>query len=302
MSDGSITVGRHRIDLSNRGKILFPDSGITKGDLIAYYRRIAEIALPHYRDRPLTMQRFPDGLAGDGFFQKDAPDHFPDWIDRVSMDKENGTVVHVVANSAATLTYLANQGCITPHLGLARRDRPNHPDRLVLDLDPSDDDFGKVQEAAKSLKELLDEIAVASFVQTTGSRGLHVVVPLDRSADFDSARDFARALMESVARRHGDTVTLEHRKARRGDRVFLDYLRNAYGQTAVAPYAVRAREGAPVATPLQWREVGAGDLTPGKYTIRNIFRRLAQTTDPWSGMARRACSVAAARNRLSGLS
>lgn len=301
MNGDTITVGGHSIELSNRGKVFFPESGLTKGDLVEYYHRIAEVALPHYRDRPLTMQRFPDGIGEEGFFQKDVPDYFPDWVERVTLDKENGTVNYVLANNAATLVYLANQGCITAHLSLARRDKPNHPDRLVFDLDPSDDDFGKVQDASKRFKDLLDELNLASFVQTTGSRGLHVVVPLDRSADFDAVRDFARALTECLAERHADTLTIEQRKKRRGDRVFLDYLRNAYGQTAVAPYAVRAIEGGPVATPLRWDEVRAGDLGPQGYSMTNIFRRLAQIDDPWAGMAHQARSIDAAQRRLSEL-
>lgn len=295
----SIAVDGHEIELSNLDKVLFPKSGLTKGDLVAYYRGIANVALPHYRDRPLTMQRFPDGIAEEGFFQKQVPDHFPDWIDRVELDKQDGTVTHAVANSAATLVYLANQGCITPHLSLARRDRPDNPDRLIFDLDPSDNDFAKVREAAKQLKSLLDELELASFVQTTGSRGLHVVLPLDRAADFDAARDLALALAECLSARHPDALTVEQRKVKRENRVFLDYLRNAYGQTAVAPYAVRAIEGAPVATPLRWDEVNAADLDARSYTTDNIFRRLAQVDDPWSGMAQNACSVATARRRLS---
>jgi len=294
----SIAVDGHEIELSNLDKVLFPKSGLTKGDLVEYYRGIANVALPHYRDRPLTMQRFPDGLAEEGFFQKQVPDHFPDWIDRVELDKQDGTVTYLVADSAATLVYLANQGCITPHLSLARRDKPDNPDRLIFDLDPSDNDFAKVREAAKRLKSLLDELELASFVQTTGSRGLHVVVPLDRAGDFDTTRDFARALVECLSARHPDALTVEQRKVKREDRVFLDYLRNAYGQTAVAPYAVRPIEGAPVATPLRWDEVKAADLDARSYSIDNIFRRLAQIGDPWSGMARTACSVAAARRRL----
>ena len=301
MSGDALEVDGHTIELSNRDKVLFPESGLTKGDLVDYYHRIAEYALPHCRDRPLSMQRFPDGIGAGGFFQKDAPDYFPDWIERAELRKHNGAVRYVVANDAATLVYLANQGCITPHLGLARRDKPNHPDRLVFDLDPSGRDFGKVQDAARHLKVLLDDLDLTSFVQTTGSRGLHVIVPLDRSADFDEARDFARALMQHLAGRHGDTLTIEQRKNKRGNRVFLDYLRNAYGQTAVAPYAVRAIEGAPVATPLRWGEVGTGGLDPQRYTMRNIFRRLAQIDDPWADMTHLGYSVDTAQMRLSGL-
>lgn len=301
MSAEPLVIAGHEIEFSNLDKVLFPKSGLTKGDLVEHYRRIAEFALPHYRDRPLSMQRFPDGIDAEGFFQKNLPDYFPGWIDRVALKKEGGSVTYVLANHAATLVYLANQGCITPHLSLARQDKPDHPDLMIFDLDPSDDDFGKVQNAAKKLRALLDELALASFVQTTGSRGLHVVIPLDRSAAFDEVRDFARALADCLAGRHPNSLTTEQRKSNRGDRVFLDYLRNAYGQTAVAPYAVRAIEGAPVATPLNWDEVGRRELHAQKYTIKNIFRRLAQTGDPWSGIGRRAHSLAAVRERLAKL-
>lgn len=295
----TLVIDRRRIDLSNQDKVLFPDVGLTKGDLVNYYRRIADIALPYFRDRPLSMERYPDGIAEEGFFQKNLPDHFPDWIDRVELSKHGGCITYVVANQASALVYLANQGCITPHLSLARSDKPFHPDRLIFDLDPSDEDFGKIRQAARWLKVLLDELGMASFVQTTGSRGLHIVVPLDRTADFDESRDFAFALAKHLARRHGDMLTVEQRKDKRDSRVFLDYLRNAYGQTSVAPYGVRAIEGAPVATPIAWREVARSDLQPRKYTMANIFRRLARMENPWSDLERRACSLAAARRRFS---
>lgn len=302
MSDATtVSLDGHEIGLSNLTKVLFPGSGSTKGDIVDYYARIAETALPYYRDRALSMQRFPDGIEAEGFFQKNVPEHFPDWVDRVRLPTEDGHVTYVVANDTATLVYIANQGCITPHLSLARRDRPQHPDRLVIDLDPSTHDFGRVCFAAKRLKALLDEIELTSFVQTTGSRGLHVVVPLDRSGDFDVARRFARALVERLAARHPDELTTAQRKSERGEAVFLDYLRNAYGQTAVGPYAVRAIEGAPVATPLDWSELDSADLGPQKYTIGNIFKRLGQTDDPWQGMARHGQSIAKAEKRLEAL-
>lgn len=301
MSRGAIEIDDRRIEVTHADRVLFPESGLTKADIACYYRRIAPVALPHYRSRALTMQRFPDGIEGEGFFQKHVPGHFPDWILRVTLPKEDGHVTHLVANDAATLVYLANFSCITPHLALARVDRPDHPDRLVFDLDPSDEEFRKVQGAAKHLKDLLDRLDMPVFVQTTGSRGLHLVVPLDRTADFDTTREFARCITSRLAREHPDELTIEHRKSKRGRRVFLDDLRNAYGQTAVAPYAVRARPHAPVATPLHWREAGASSLHPRKYTIRNIFRRLAQTQDPWRDMGRRRCSIKAARRRFDRL-
>lgn len=292
-----VRIEGHVIELKNLGKALFPASGLTKADLIDYYRRVAATALPHYRDRPLSMQRFPDGIGEDGFFQKDRPDYYPTWIDSVSLKKQDGRIEHVVVNNAATLVYLANQACITLHLALARADKPNHPDRLVLDLDPSDDDFGKVQRTAKRLKALLDELELTSFVQTTGSRGLHIVVPLDRETNFDRVRRHAKGLAEILAERYPEEVTTELRKNKRGKAVFIDYLRNAYGQTAVAPYSVRAIEKAPVATPLNWSEVGDKRLHPQKYTIENVFRRLGQIDDPWAAIDRYRQSI----DRLSSL-
>lgn len=281
MGSAIITVDDREIEISNADKVLFPEDGITKRDLADYWAKIAEIALPHYRNRPLTMQRFPDGIGEEGFFQKNVPDYFPDWIERVELPKEGGTVTHVIANDAATLVYLADQGCITPHLALARADRPEYPDRMVFDLDPSDDDFGKVQEVARALKKVLDDRGLPSFVKSTGSRGLHIVLALDGTAGFDTLRPFTRAVATQVAEAHPNLATTEQRKSKRGDRVLIDTFRMAYGQTAVAPYGVRARPGAPVATPLRWEEALAADMTPDRYGIHSIFRRLGQTEDPW---------------------
>lgn len=292
-----IEIGGESFELSNPDKVLFPETGTTKRALVDYYARVAEVALPLWRDRPVSMHRFPEGVEGEGFFQKNAPDWFPDWIRRADMEKEGGTVAHVVADRPATMAYLAAQACIEPHLGLARVDRPHHPDRLILDLDPSDDDFEKVREGARRAKRLLDRIEAPAFVRTTGSRGMHVVVPLDRSGDFDAARTLAHDLAARLAGEAPDLLTVEQRKAKRGSRVFVDWLRNAYGQTAVAAYAVRARPEAPVATPLDWDEA-LGETGPRDHTLANIFRRLGQKADPWRGIARRTVSVEAVARRL----
>ena len=281
MTTVTIEAGGREVEVSNADKVLFPGDGITKRHLAEYYAKVAPTALPHYRDRPLTLQRFPDGIGTDGFFQKNAPDHFPDWVARAEVAKADGTVTHAMANEAAVLVYLADQGCITLHLALARADTPRYPDRMIFDLDPSDDDFGKVQEVARAVKQALDARGLPSFVQTTGSRGLHIVLSLDASADVDALRPFARGLAQEVAKAQPKLATTEQRKAKRGDRVLVDTFRTAYGQTAVAPYAVRARAGAPVATPLRWDEAFASDLTPTRYDIRSVLRRLAQTDDPW---------------------
>ncbi len=292
-----IEVGGRRLTVKNLDKALFPASGgrpqVTKGEVIDYYRRIAETMLPHLKGRPVSLQRCPDGID-DCFFQKDVPDYFPDWIARADLPAEDKTVRYLRIEEAATLAYIANQAAISLHLGLAPVDRPNHPDRLIFDLDPPDEDFSKVRWAAGVLREAFARLDMPSFVMTTGSRGLHVVVPLDRSADFDSVRGFCRNLAERLADRHPERLTVEQRKDKRGKRIFLDTLRNAFGQTAIAPYSLRTRPGAPIATPIGWDEVG-GELRPDGWDPHNLFRRLAQKADPWAGMMRHAVKLDAGR-------
>jgi bifunctional non-homologous end joining protein LigD len=291
-------VGRHTIEVSHQDKILFPDDGITKGEVIEYYRKIADVMLPHMQGRPVVMQRFPDGIAQDGFYHKEEPEYFPGWIETMTVEKEGGEVTHVVCNDAATLVYLANQACLTPHTWLSRTDAPRRPDQLILDLDPPEDDFGAARFAARAVRDLLDELGLRSFVKTSGSRGLHVLVPLDRSGDFDAVRSFAHGVASLLAARHPERLTTEPRKSDRRGRLYLDVGRNAYAQTAAPPYALRARPGAPVAAPLEWEELGRGDLSSRSYTLKNIFARLGQKADPWKEIARHAQSLERARRRL----
>lgn len=267
---------------------MFPAAGISKAEVVDYYRRIAPVMLPHLRDRPLSLQRFPDGIEEEGFFQKNTPDYFPGWFRSVRLSKEDGSVRYPMVGDAAGLVYLANQGTITLHAALAKSGAPHHPDRLVFDLDPSGDSFAPVQEAARILRKALDGLELPSFVQATGSRGLHVVIPLQGKQNFDQARAFALSLARELAQQHPDLLTVEQRKKKRGDRVFLDCMRNAYGQTAVAPYSLRARPGAPCATPLDWREALSSSMKPDRYGLKNIFRRLARKEDPWKGIGLRA--------------
>ena len=300
MSD-RLTFGRYTVELSSQDRLYFPDAGITKGELVDYYRRVAETMLPTLRDRPLTLHRFPEGIDDPGFFQQSVSDHFPDWIARVTVDKEDGEVTHPVCQNAATLVYLANQGTITFHAWLSRQDRLHHPDRMIIDLDPEHEDFGRVRQAALQLRDFLSELGLISYTMTTGSKGFHVVVPLDRSQDFEMVRDFARDVAEVMAARHPDQLTTEQRKAKRGERIYLDTLRNSYAHTGVAPYSVRAKPGAPVATPVEWAALEHGDLHPQAYNVRNVFDYLEQHGDPWQGMARHARSLKDARQRLDAL-
>ena len=302
MSDKqTVRVGRRIVEVSNPAKVLYPDDGITKGDLVDYYRRVGRSMLPHLRGRPVAMERYPDGIAGERIFQKDVPDYFPDWIDRVKVEKEQGQLHQVVCEDAATLAYLANQACITPHVWLSRADRPDHPDQLIFDLDPAGDDFEEARVAALWLRSLLEELELPSFAKTTGGTGIHLTVPLDRRADFDTVRAFAREVAEELAGRHPDRLTTEQRKDKRKGRLYLDAMRNAYAQTAVPPYAVRARPGATVATPLDWSEVEDRSLRPSRFTIGSILDRLEQADDPWKDLRRRRRSLSQAHKRLNAL-
>jgi len=284
----AVHAGGHAIEIKRPDKVLFPDDGITKRELVEYYLRIAEVMLPHLRERAIVMERFPNGIGGQKIFQKNTPAYYPEWIKTVSLPKQNGVVRHLVADSASTLVYLANQAVITPHTWLSRIDQPNHPDQLIFDLDPSVADFRAVCETAKMLRERLRQQGLASFVKTTGSRGLHVLVPLDRRADFDDVRAFARRVAEALAHSHPEHLTTEVRKDKRNGKIFLDTARNAYAQTAAPAYAVRSRPGAPVAVPLEWSELDSPQIKPDLFNIHNVFDRIAAIGDPWKDLQRHA--------------
>lgn len=296
---GKIKAGRHVIETSKEDKVFFPGDGGTKGDLIGYYKDIAETMLYYLKDRPLTMHRYPDGIKKEDFYQKEVPDYFPKWITTAKIKlKGDGGQKQVVCNNTATLIYITDQACITPHTWLSKKDKLSHPDRLIFDLDPSDNEFSKVRKAARKLKDILEEIGLTPFVMTTGSRGLHVVSPLDRSANFDRVREIAKQISKALVEKYPEDLTTQSRKNKRGGRIFLDYLRNAYGQTSVPPYAVRAKPGAPVATPLNWDEIGSSKLDPQSYNIKNIFKRLGRKDDPWKGIGKRASSISKAAKML----
>jgi bifunctional non-homologous end joining protein LigD len=284
--ESAVHIDRRIVEITHAEKVLFPNDGITKRELVAYYERIAATMLPHLRGRPIAMERYPDGIHSQKIFQKNAPAYYPPWVKIVSLPKKDGVVRHVVCDDAATLVYLANQAVITPHTWLSRVDKPNHPDQMIFDLDPSDGDFREVCDAAKMLRERLMEQRLTSFVKTTGSRGLHVLVPLNRRADFDEVRAFARHVAADLAQSDPERLTTEVRKGKRQGRIFIDTARNAYAQTAAPAYAVRPRDGAPVSAPLRWNELDSRRLKPDLYNIRSVFDRLKNIGDPWKDLTR----------------
>ena len=295
--DGQITV-----ELSHPEKVLFPADGVTKGDLVQYYLAAAARMLPLIADRPVTMIRYPDGISRHPILQKNAPDYFPDWITRAEVAKQGGSVHHVICDKPATLAYLANQACVEVHVFLSRVGSLDHPDQLIFDLDPPDDDqFAGIRRAALLLRELLEsDLGLTAYVKTTGGKGLHVHVPLDGAQDFEAVRQLARQAGGALAARAPDLVSTEQRKDKRGGLIYLDAMRNAYGQHAAAPYSVRGRPGAPVATPLDWAELDDDGLSPHQFTVATVPGRLAGD-DPWAGMPRRRYSARKAAERLSQL-
>jgi bifunctional non-homologous end joining protein LigD len=292
-----IRAGRRTVQISKPDKALFP-CGLTKLELARYYDAVAPAMLPHLADRPLNLERYPDGIEGPRIIQQRASDHFPPWIKRVRVGKAGGTVDHVVARDSATLVYLANQAAITLHSWLSRADRLDRPDRVIFDLDPSGDDVAAVARAARAMGAVLRELGLEPWVMTSGSRGYHVLVPLQRRADHDGVREFARGVATLAAAREPELFTVEQRKAKREGRILIDIMRNAYAHTAVAPYAVRPRRGAPVATPLHWEELSDPAMTPGRITVRDVPARLARDGDPWAAVLSHAQPLSAARRAL----
>lgn len=298
MNAAELSVGGRRVAVSRHEKVLWPDAGITKGELCAYWATVADAAFPHLADRPLTLRRYPDGIEGGTFYAKSAPDYFPDWIPRLELAKrDGGTVAHPSAAEPAALVYLANQAALELHPANVRAGALDEPDQLIVDLDPPEGmDLAVLRAAARLLRDLCAEVGLTAFLKTSGSRGYHVVVPLDATAPTGEVAALAAGLAAEAARRDPGHLTTEFRKAGRGDRLYLDVGRNGYAQTAVAPYSPRALPGAPVATPLDWSELSA--FGPRDHDLRSVVRRLAQKDDPWAGMPAAAGSAGAASARL----
>jgi bifunctional non-homologous end joining protein LigD len=276
-------------------KLIYPEAGITKGDVLDFYRRIAPRLLPHLRDRPATLERLPEGLDGleaPHFWQKRTPDYYPAWIERVALPSERGRVVpYVLVNDEATLLYLVNQGTLTFHVGFSRVTDLDRPDVVLFDLDPGPAAFAEVIVVAKALHRILQAEGQQAFVKTSGKTGLHVLAPWAREADYDQARAWALGIAQRVVDVLPDQATTERSKAKRGKRVYVDILQNAKGHHAVPPYVLRAVPGAPVSTPLRWQEL-TSHLDPKAYNFKTIFQRLArQAHDPMAGLLR-ACGNA----------
>jgi bifunctional non-homologous end joining protein LigD len=294
-------VSRRAVTITHPDKVLFPGDGITKGELAAYYEAIAPLMLPHIRNRPVTMERFPAGIGRKGFIQKDVSKGFPAWLERVEVPKKDGTVHHPIVTDVASLLWLANQNCITPHVWPSRAPDLYHPDVCVFDLDPPGDRPDDVRDAALLLRDLLDDLGLPAWVKTSGSKGFHLLVPLDGSADVGRVSEFAHTVGGLFVRLYPDRLTQEFSKAARGSRIYVDTGRNGYSATFAAAYAVRPRPGAPVSAPCTWDELEAGKVEPRSFALRTMPERVRTAGDPWSGLRRRGRSLARPFARLKRL-
>jgi bifunctional non-homologous end joining protein LigD len=272
------------VTISHPEKVLFPEDGITKGELAAYYEAIAPLMLPHIAGRPITMERYHRGIGAAGFFQKDVVKGFPEWLERVEVPKKDGTVHHPVARDARSLVWMANQNSITPHVWISRAENLYCPDVCVFDLDPAEEDPKVLRGAALGLRDLLAELGLQSWVKTSGSKGFHIVVPLEPVAEYGTVARFAGAVGHVMVQRDPEHLTQEFAKVDRGGRILVDTGRNGYSATFAAAYAVRAKAGAPVSAPCTWEEVASGEVGPRSFTLRNMGERVAGVGDVWEGL------------------
>jgi bifunctional non-homologous end joining protein LigD len=282
-------------------KVLFPADGITKGELAAYYQAVAPLMLPHLQGRPVTLERYPAGIGRKGFWQKDVSRGFPSWLQRVEVAKKDGVVCHPLASDARSLAWMANQNAVTLHVWPSRSPRLSHPDLCVFDLDPEDYDPPVASAATLQVRDLLAELGLSSWVKTTGSKGFHVAVPLDGTADSDQVAAFAHRVGALLVARYPERLTQEFHKVDRGPRVLVDTGRNGWSATFAAVYTVRARPGAPVSAPCSWAEVEDGAIEPRSFTLRSMMARLQTAGDLWSDLAATSQSVRAASERLNRL-
>lgn len=291
------------LEISHPDKILFPADGITKGELASYYEMIAPMMVPHIRRRPVTMERYHRGIGSPGFFQKDVSKGFPEWLKRVEVPKNEGTVNHPIVTDERSLLWLANQNSITIHVWASRAPNLFKPDICVFDLDPSTNDRpDTLIKAATDLRDFLEELGLPTWIKTTGSKGFHIAVPLDGKADSGTVSRFAHTVGKILVERDPENLTREFLKVDRRGRILVDTGRNDYSATFAATYTVRAKPTAPVSAPCTWEEVESGKVGPQTFTIRNMSARIAEAGDLWADMlkTKRSLNKAIAQLRKHG--
>jgi bifunctional non-homologous end joining protein LigD len=291
MKESVVNVEGHEVKLTNLDKMIWPE-GLTKAHLVKYYSDIAPFILPHLHNRPVVMKRYPDGLTGETFYQKEVPDYAPDWIIRKPVEHAEKVINYIICNDMATLVWLANQACIEMHAWLARLENLECPDQAVMDMDPAEGaTFNDILEIALLVKRILDEFGIESFPKTSGSRGLHLFIPLVPAYSWQKVTGAMKYVAELAEKVYPDKVTLERKVDKRAGKVYLDYLQNGRGKTMAFQYSLRPRPGAPVSTPLLWAEVEKGGFQPGDYNINTIFDRTSKLGDVFEGVLKKRQSL-----------
>jgi bifunctional non-homologous end joining protein LigD len=288
-----------RVTITNAGKVFWPDEGYTKSDLIEYYDAVSRWLLPYLKDRPLVLTRYPDGIKGKSFFQKDAPEWTPSWIrtQRIHANDVDRDIDYFVVDDRESLRYVVNLGTIPLHLWSSRLTSLDNPDWLVLDLDPKGAPFTDVIKVARALHGILDELALPSYVKTSGATGLHILLPLGAGYDYDVTRTFARLLATMGVEAEPEISTIARPLRSRGGKVYIDFGQNGRGQTVVAPFSARPLPGAPVSCPLRWEEVSA-KLDPARFTIKTAPARFEKLGDPLAPVLTARIDVAATLRKL----
>ncbi len=282
-------------------KLLFPEDGITKGEVAGYYESVAEVMLPHLRGRPVTLERFPAGIGAKGFMQKDVVKGFPEWLERVEVPKKGGTTHYPVVTDTRGLLWLANQNCITPHVWTSRVPHLDRPDLCVFDLDPSNDEPDVLRAAALAVRDLLAELGLRSWLKTSGSKGFHIVAPLDGASSFEQVSTFGHGAAAVLVKRDRDHLTQEFIKADRDGRILVDTGRNGHGATFAAAYALRPKPGAPVSAPCTWAELEQARIGPRSFGLKTMGERLARVGDLWAELHGHPQSLARPLERLRGM-
>lgn len=288
MKEGkTITVNKRKLELTNLQKVYWPEENITKGDMIDYYEQMYRLVLPYLKGRPQSLKRNPNGIHDKGFFQKDAGGDAPEWVrtEKIYADSSEREVNYIICDDKATLLYLANLGCIELNPWNSKVSTPDNPDFLILDLDPSDkNDYDDVVEVALAIKSVLEKAGISSYCKTSGKSGMHIYLPLAGQYDYEEVRSFAKLLATLAQAQIPDKSTLERSLASRPkNKVYIDFLQNAKGQTLASPYCLRPYPGATVSTPLEWKEIKPG-LRPDKFTIRTVPQRVEKIGDLFKGV------------------
>jgi bifunctional non-homologous end joining protein LigD len=278
--------------ITHPDKVLFPDDGITKGDVAVYYEMVAPVLLPHLARRPITMERYPSGIGKKGFWQKDVSRGFPEWLQRVAVPKKDGTVHHPLITDLQSLLWVTNQNTITQHVWVSRAPKLYYPDVCVFDLDPPADHDPEILRAVTiALRDYLLSLGYSSWVKTSGSKGFHVLLSLDGTMRMNEVARFAHAVGTDMVKRDPTRLTQEFAKADRSGRIYMDTGRNGYSATFAAAYTLRAKPGAPVSAPCTWEEVASGAVTPQTFTLRTMAKRLQAVGDLWADFGKKPTRV-----------